>query len=305
MTIKLPYYPGCTLKTKAKNFESSTLEVAKALDIELVELPRWNCCGAVSSIVTDNLMDHLASIRNLIRVQEMNEAGLVENENRLVALCSMCFNTLKGSNLRVKENPDDLQTMNDFMYKEEDYEGNVEVVHFLEILRDMGFDKVKEKVKKDISSLTIAPYYGCMLLRPKIIAIDNTEDPQIEKDLMESLGVKTVENPFRKMCCGGHQTVQDKDAVARNTYTIITGAQKAGADAIITSCPLCAFNLDNRQKLVKEVHPEFKNMPVLYFTQVMALAFGIDEKYMGFDQNYNDPRPLLREKGLLKAVSNK
>ena len=305
MTMKLPYYPGCTLKTKAKNFESSALEVAKSLDIELIELPRWNCCGVVSSIVSDNLIEHLAPIRNLIRVQEMNEQGLVENENRLVALCSMCFNVLKRSNLRVKENPDDMQTINDFMYKEEDYEGKVEVIHLLEILRDMGFDKVKEKVKKDISSLTIAPYYGCMLLRPKSIAIDNTEDPKIEKDLMMALGARTVENPFRKMCCGGHQTVQDKYAVARNTHTIINGARKAGADMMITSCPLCAFNLDNRQKLVKEAHPEFEHMPVLYFTQVMALAFGIDEKYMGFEDNYIDPRPLLREKGLLKAVSHK
>ncbi len=275
------------------------------MDIELVELPRWNCCGAVSSIVSDNLMDHLAPVRNFIRVQEMNEQGLVENENRLVALCSMCFNTLKRSNLKVKENPDDLQKLNDFMYREEDYEGNVEVVHFLEVLRDIGFDEAKKRVKKDISSLTIAPYYGCMLLRPKSIAIDSTEDPQIEKDLMVALGAKTVENPFRKMCCGGHQTVQDKYAVARNTYTIISGARKAGADAIITSCPLCAFNLDNRQKLVKEEHPDWEFMPVLYFTQVMALAFGIDEEHMGFDQNYIDPRPLLREKGLLEAVSNK
>ncbi len=296
MTMKLPYYPGCTLKTNAKNFETSTLEVAKVLDIELIELPRWNCCGVVSSIVTDNLMEHLAPIRNLIRVQEMNEQGMVKKENRLITLCSMCFNTLKGSNLRVKENPDELETINDFMDREKDYKGEVEVVHFLEILRDIGFEKIKESVKKDISSLTIAPYYGCMLLRPKNIAIDSTEDPQIESDLLEALGVKSVENPYRKMCCGAHQTVQDKDAVARNTYTIITGARKAGADAIITSCPLCAFNLDNRQKLVKEVQPEFENMPVLYFTQVMALAFGIDEEYMGFDQNYIDPRPLLKKK---------
>ncbi len=300
MAMKLPYYPGCTLKTKAKNFETSTLAVAKELDIELVELPKWNCCGAVSSIVTDDLMHQLAPARNFVRVQEMNENGLVDNEYRLVALCSMCYNTLKRTNLLLKDDPEKLKTINDFMYLEEDYNNKVEVVHFLEILRDMGFDKVKEKVKVDLSSLKIAPYYGCLLLRPKEIAIDNTEDPRIETDLLDSLGVKPIDNPFKKMCCGAHQTVQDKYAVARNTYTIVSGAIKAGAEAIITSCPLCAFNLDNRQKEAKELYPDFEGIPILYFTQVMGLAFGVPEEELGFDLNYNDPRPLLREKKILK-----
>ncbi|MCD6246059.1 CoB--CoM heterodisulfide reductase iron-sulfur subunit B family protein [candidate division WOR-3 bacterium] len=298
--MKLPYYPGCTLKTKAKNFETSTLAVAKELDIELVELPKWNCCGAVSSIVTDDLMHQLAPARNFVRVLEMNKSGMVDNEYRLVALCSMCYNTLKRTNLLLKNDHEKLKTINDFMYLEEDYNNEVEVVHFLEILRDIGFDKVKEKVKVDLSSLKIAPYYGCLLLRPKEIAIDNTEDPRIESDLLDSLGVKPIDNPFKKMCCGAHQTVQDKYAVARNTYTIVSGAIKAGAEAIITSCPLCAFNLDNRQREAKELYPDFEGIPILYFTQVMGLAFGVPEEELGFDLNYNDPRPLLREKNILK-----
>jgi len=300
MAMKLPYYPGCTLKTKAKNFETSTLAVAKELDIELVELPKWNCCGAVSSIVTDDLMHQLAPARNFVRVLEMNKSGIVDNEYRLVALCSMCYNTLKRTNLLLKNDHEKLKTINDFMYLEEDYNNEVEVVHFLEILRDIGFDKVKEKVKVDLSSLKIAPYYGCLLLRPKEIAIDNTEDPRIESDLLDSLGVKPIDNPFKKMCCGAHQTVQDKYAVARNTYTIVSGAIKAGAEAIITSCPLCAFNLDNRQREAKELYPDFEGIPILYFTQVMGLAFGVPEEELGFDLNYNDPRPLLREKNILK-----
>ncbi len=155
-------------------------------------------------------------------------------------------------------------------------------------------------MKVDLSSLKIAPYYGCLLLRPKEIAIDNTEDPRIEADLLDSLGVKPIDNPFKKMCCGAHQTVQDKYAVARNTYTIVSGAIKAGAEAIITSCPLCAFNLDSRQKEARELYPDFEGIPVLYFTQVMGLAFGVPEEELGFDLNYNDPRPLLREKKILK-----
>ena len=132
--MRIPYYPGCTLKTNAKNFEVSAIESAKILGIELVELPRWNCCGTVFSLTSDDLMHHVAPIRNLIRVQEMNEDGFVKDEYRLLVLCSMCYNTLKRANLRVKENPDDLKKINDFMYLEkEGYEGNVEIIHLLRL----------------------------------------------------------------------------------------------------------------------------------------------------------------------------
>ncbi|MCK4352345.1 CoB--CoM heterodisulfide reductase iron-sulfur subunit B family protein [candidate division WOR-3 bacterium] len=297
--IKLPYYPGCTLKTSAKNFEISAIESAKILDIELIELPRWNCCGTVFSLTSDDLIHHIAPIRNLIRVQEMNGNGIVKDEHRLVTLCSMCYNTLKRANLRVKENPDDFKKINDLMYLEEDYNGNVEVIHFLELLKKTGFEKVKEKVKKPLKNLKIAPYYGCMLLRPKEVGIDDPEDPTIQAELLESLGAEVIDNPYKKVCCGSYQTVQDKYVVSELTYDILTHAQREGAFAITTSCPLCAFNLDNRQKEVKEKHQDFKQIPVFYFTQLMAIAFGLGEKYCSFDLNYINPRPLLIDKKLL------
>lgn len=298
--MKIPYYPGCTLKTNAKNLETSTLEVAKTLDIELVELPRWNCCGTVYSLTSDDLIHHVAPIRNFIRVQEMNDNGLVKDEYRLVTVCSMCYNTLKRSNLRVKENPDDLDKINNFMYLEKDYQGNVDVVHFLKLLQEIGFDKVKEKVKNPLTGLKIAPYYGCMLLRPKEVGIDDPEDPTIQTELLEALGAEVIDNPYKKVCCGSYQTVHEKDAVSNLGYKILTHAQKEGAEAITTSCPLCAFNLDNRQKEVKEQHPEFQHIPVFYFTQLIAIAFGVEKKYCRFDLNYIDPEKLLKKKKLLQ-----
>jgi len=297
--MKLPYYPGCTLKTTAKNFEDSALAVAKALEIELVELPKWNCCGTVFSLTADDLIHHLAPIRNLIRVQKLNEDGALQDEHRLITLCSMCYNTLKRANLRVKENPEDLRKLNDLMYLEEDYRGEVEVVHFLSLLQEMGFERVEGKVEKPLKGLKVAPYYGCMLLRPKEVAIDDPEDPQIEADLLSALGAEVVDNPYKKVCCGSYQTVQDKWVVSNLAYDILTHAQRAGAEAITTSCPLCAFNLDNRQKEVRESHPDFQEIPVFYFTQLMAIAFGLGENYCGFDLNYVDPRPLLKGKNLL------
>ncbi len=298
--MKLPYYPGCTLKTKAKNFEDSAIAVAKELGIDFIELPRWNCCGVVASLVSDDLMRLLAPIRNLIRVQEMNKSGLIKDEYRLVTLCAMCFNTLKRANLRVKENPDDLKKINDFMDREEEcYNGSVEVVHFLEILRDTGFENVCKKVKKPLKNLKIAPYYGCLLLRPKEVGIDDPEAPTIQEELLKALGAEVIDNPYKKVCCGSYQTVHNKYAVASLSYDILTHARQGGADAIITSCPLCAFNLDNRQKEIIENHPDFTEIPVFYFTQIMAIAFGLEEDVCGFDLNWVDPKPLLRERELL------
>ncbi len=298
--LKIPYFPGCTLKTTAKNFETSALAVAELLGIELVELPRWNCCGTVTSLTSDDLIHHVAPVRNLVRVEEMNDNGAVDEETRLVALCTMCFNVLKRSNLRVLEKPEELEKINNFMYLEKDYQGKVQVVHFLELLRDLGFAKVKEKVQKTLRGLKVAPYYGCLLLRPKEIGIDDPEDPTILSELLEALGAEPINNPFKTRCCGSYQTVRDRHAVAELTYDILGRARKEGAELVITSCPLCMFNLADRQKEVVEKHPGFEPMPVLYFTQLMALAFGLEENACGFDQNYVDARPLLKGKALIK-----
>lgn len=298
--LKIPYYPGCTLKTTAKNFEKSAIATAQALGIELVEIPRWNCCGTVFSLAEDDLIHHVASVRNLIRVQEMNENGVVKNENRLVTLCSMCFNTLKRTNLRIKTNVEDLNKINNLMYREEDYKGKVEVLHFLELLKAYGFEKIREKVKKPLKDLKVAPYYGCMILRPKEVGIDDPEDPTIQKELLKTLEADVMDTPYNKVCCGSYQTVKDKQIVAELAYDILSHAQKEGAETITTVCPLCAFNLDHRQKEVKEKYPDFKEIPVFYITQLMAISFGLDNKYYGFDQNYIDPKPLLKKKFLIE-----
>lgn len=298
--MKIPYYPGCTLKTKANNFETSALAVSEKLGIELVELPRWNCCGTVFSLTDDDLIHHVAPIRNLIRVQEMNENNLVDNEYRLVTLCSMCFNTLKRANIRVLENQDDFDKINDLMYLEENYEGDVKVVHLLELIREMGFEKIKENVENPLKGLKIAPYYGCMLLRPGEVGIDDPEEPVIQANLLSALGAEVIDNPYKKVCCGSYQTLQNKKAVSNLAYDILTHAQDAGADAISLSCPLCSFNLDARQEEIKEKHPNFSRIPVFYFTQLLAIGFGLSIEKYGLELNYVDPEPLLQEKNLIR-----
>ena len=293
--MKIPYFPGCTLKTTATNFEIPAIEVAKKLGIEMVELDRWNCCGVVSYLVSDDLMKHMAPVRNFIRVQEMNAAGIVENENRMVTLCSMCYNTLNLSNKRMQKNSDDLQKINDFMHREEvKYDGNVEVVHLLSIIQDLGWEAVAKQVSKPLKDLKVAPYYGCMLLRPKEVGIDDAEDPKILQELINALGAEAIEWDSGSRCCGSYHTVNNKDIVINLTKGIIDDARKNGADVIITSCPLCAFNLDNRQQDIKEKYPEFENMPIVYFSQLMGVAFNIEKEKLGWESNHISPDILFK-----------
>lgn len=285
--IEIPYYPGCTLKTTAKNFENTTLAVSKALDIHLMELPRWTCCGTVYSLASDDLMHQLAPIRNLIRVQEMGY-------NQVTTLCSMCYNTLAQANHLVKNDSEKLEKMNSFMDQEEDYTGNVEVVHYLELLEEIGFTNLN--VKNPLHGLKVVPYYGCLLLRPDEISIDNPENPTIMAELLTALGAEVVDHPYKVECCGSYHTVDYTDVVCEKTYTILKSAQKRGAEAVVLSCPLCEFNLDFRQK---DVEKELDPMPVLYFSQLLALSLQLSDNF-GFDQHYVDPQPLLREKKLLR-----
>ena len=293
--MKIPFYPGCTLKTNALNFENSAVAVAGVLGIELWEIPRWNCCGTVFSLASDSVMQQIAPIRNLIRVAD-------SGNDRVVTLCSMCYNTLKRANARIREEEESRNRLNDFMDRESDYDGGVEVLHFLETIRDdVGFDAVKEKVVRPLTGLKVAPYYGCMLLRPKEIGLDDPEEPTLMENLVGALGGEPIESPFRNECCGSYGTVDTPEVVAERTYTILSSTLKRGAELVITSCPLCAFNLDNRQELARVDHRTLKHVPVLYFSQLMAVAFGLDLSTCNFELNYVDPLPLLREKGVLPS----
>ncbi len=289
--IRMAYYPGCTLKTKAQDFDSSTRLVFEELGIDLLELPRWNCCGAVFSLVSDDLLKQVAPITNLLRTQEITETGEV-NDPRLVVSCAMCFNVLKRANNRVRGNPEDLKKVNDFLYLEsQPYQGNVEIVHALQLLKEISFEKIEEKVRVPLKGLRVSPYYGCNLLRPKEVAIDDPESPTLLEDLIKALGAEAVFNPRRMRCCGSYQTVSERGLVSELIYDILKGASKEGADLVITACPLCAFNLDYRQKEAKESHSDHRLIPVIYYSELVSLAFGRGRPFSA--EHFVDPQPVL------------
>jgi heterodisulfide reductase subunit B len=290
--MKLSYYPGCTLKTKARDLETSAIASMAALGVELEELPRWNCCGTVYSFAEDDLMHHLASVRNLVRVKE-------QGHDKVVTLCAFCYNTLKRVNLLVRGDPEKLSAINAFMDEEADYDGSVEVVHLLEVLRDdVGWDNVSRQVKVPLKDLKVAPYYGCTLHRPAEAAIEPMNRRKALPDLLRALGAAPVSFPEADLCCGSYQIVANPGVVLSRTRDILTSALTSGAEIVAVSCPLCASNLGLKQRELREKEG-FPGMPIVYFTQLMALALGLGPDACMFELDYADPRPLLESKGLL------
>jgi heterodisulfide reductase subunit B len=290
------YMPGCTLKTSGKNFEESTLKLLERLDVKVEELQSWYCCGTTYSLASDNIMNHLAPIRTLIRAKETGR-------RELLVLCSMCYNTLRRAQDLVLNDEEKRNKINDFMYREEtELSGHeVRVVHLLNFLKEfVGFERLAEKVTRRARDLTVALYYGCMLLRPDEISVDaSSENPAIMEELFTACGVETAYFPFKTECCGSYQTVNRRSIVLERVKEIVESAVKNAANLIVTSCPLCFFNLDDSQKILLDDTPDFTSIPILYISQVLALLMGIEDA-TDYSLHAIDPRPVLKEKGLLR-----
>jgi heterodisulfide reductase subunit B len=290
--MKVSYYPGCTLKTKAKNLEDAAVAAMAALGVELVELPRWNCCGAVHSLADDDLIHHVAPVRDLIRVKE-------QGNDKVVTICSMCYNTLARANLLMREDEEKRQTINLFMDEEVDYQGDVEVIHLLQFLRDeIGWDAVREKIKVPLSGLKIAPYYGCTLQRPREIGIEPPGSFQYMAELIEALGASPVDFPGADLCCGSYQVLGNPDAARRAVRAVLQSARQSGAEALILSCPLCEFNLSLNQGTLVQEGELSESIPTFYFTQLLAIALGLDPEHCRFTLNDRAAVDLLKRKQL-------
>ena len=256
------YYPGCTLKTKAKELDKYARLSAEVLGVTLNELDEWQCCGGAYNAASNEIANKLSSVRALYASEKRGED--------LVTLCSACHNVIK----RVR---DDLLHNESFKMKvrlyekpECEYEGKTNVLHFLELLRDkIGFDAVKEKVVNPFTGKRIAAYYGCLLLRPgKIMAMDDIENPRILEDFIRAIGGEPVIYPYRNECCGGYIALEDKASALSKSADIMNSASGFGADMLITACPLCLYNLEQAKA---------EGAPVRYFTELLAEALGVKE----------------------------
>jgi heterodisulfide reductase subunit B len=288
--MNYPYFPGCTLNTKAKDFDAAGKRVGEKLGFTLDEIPYWTCCGATFPLAEDYDMALASPTRVLARSRQQGE--------KVVTLCAVCHNVLKRTNHVMKTNEARREKVTDFI--QEPYDGSLDVVHYLEVLRDdVGFEGLQSKVEKPLAGLKVAPFYGCLLLRPKAeMQMDDPDNPRIFEDLLRALGAEPVDFPMKAECCGAFQVVHSDDMATRCSREIIASAKKRGAEMLVTACPLCQFNLEDRQAEMAKAEQGFKGLPVLYFTQLLALALGDSAEAMDVSRNHTDPRPALQARGL-------
>ncbi len=258
--MKVSYFPGCTLKTKAKDLDKYAKECAKVLGVELEEIKDWQCCGGVFTTSTDEIATKLSSVRALKDAKEKGQP--------LVTVCSACHNVIKQTNHAMQNNKEFSFKVNNYIADGE-YNGETEVLHYLELLRDkVGFDKVKEMVKNPLTDKKIAPYYGCLLLRPSgVMAMDDAENPSIIEDFISALKATPVKYAMRNECCGGYIRLESKELAVKKSKSVIDSAIQNGAEMIVTACPLCKYNLEKSGC----------EIPVVYITELLAEALGIKE----------------------------
>ena len=265
--------------------------VNKRLDIEFVEIPDWNCCGSIDAVHAYNpLLSVSLAARNLALAEAMNMD--------IVTLCSACFFTLSRANNVLREDAA-MKTKVDKALADAGlkYAGGVKVRHYLDILtNDVGLDKIRQQVKAPLKGLKVAPYYGCLIVRPPgIQKFDDAEHPMTMDRIIEALDAEAVYYQDKTRCCGASLVVTDEDVMLKMAKSPLITAKNAQADCIVTPCPMCHFNLDAKQKDIESHFRIRIGLPVLYITQLMGLAFGLSPKELGLHRNVVSPSRIIEK----------
>jgi heterodisulfide reductase subunit B len=257
------------------------MEVAKKLGIEFEEIDNWNCCGATEFASVDLITSYTLITRNLALAHDQMNNG----QTNLVAPCSACALNLRKADHYLHESPELADKINTALAEGglEYIPGTVKTRHLLDMLvQDVGFEQIAEPVEKPLYGLKVAPYYGCVLVRPVLdIEWDDTHYPTSLDTLLEQIGAEAVDFPLKTHCCGGHMTQISEETALEMIRQLFQNAEENGADIIATVCPMCQFNLEAYQKNVNNLFGTSFNIPVVYFTQLMGLAYGIPAKALG------------------------
>jgi heterodisulfide reductase subunit B len=282
------YYPGCTLYTKAKSLDRCARLAAEKVGFRLEEMPSWVCCGAIYNTSQDDFAARIGAQRNVVRASALGD--------RLVTLCAACYNVLKRAQARLNDPANAVERQRVLDFLDEPYEREVRVLHYLDILKnDIGWPALAERLVKPLAGLKVASYYGCLMVRPAVVLdFDDPENPQVMDEFVRTLGGEPVGFDFKAECCGGYLVVNRPGAARDASRRVLDNAKSWGAEAVVTTCPLCQYNLDKLRKPGKS-----GELPVFYFTQLLGLAVGLPKDELAFDANAVDPVPLLEQKGLL------
>jgi heterodisulfide reductase subunit B len=250
------------------------METARVLGVELEEIEDWNCCGATAYFHVDEILATTLSARNLAMAEQQ---GL-----NLVAPCSGCFKNMYFANMSLKQDKDLADHVNYALEADGlKFNGSIDVNHIIDVyVNEVGLGEIKKHVTRPLKNLKVAPYYGCQLVRPRKTD-ENVEDPRFFEDLLTTIGATPVNYPMRLRCCGASLIVTNKKAALSMVRSLLQTAEDAGADVIATACPLCQINLELYQTEVNREFGTTLSMPIMYFTQLLGLAFGISAKKLG------------------------
>ena len=284
--MKVSFFPGCSLEGTAREYGESIDAVCYFLGIKLEELPGWTCCGASAAHCINEFLSVSLPAKNLLIAENL--------KHDLVTPCAACFSRLKNAEKAlIKESQE--------QYTATPFRGEIKILHLLEFFcRKNVIARIKDQIKRPLSNLKVASYYGCLLVRPpRITDAENWEDPQTLDNLISLLGGETVSWPYKTECCGGSLLLTNLDIARRLIGRILDMAKEAEADCIVTACPLCQSNLDTRQEEIGKAKGITYNLPVFYFTELLGLAFGLKDTKKWFRRHFVDPRPLLKAKKLI------
>lgn len=276
--MEYTYFPGCSLESAHSSYNDSMKKVFSHLDCKLHELEDWNCCGATAYMSVKEIVGFAISARNLALAEKY--------KMDLIAPCSSCYTILAKTHRYMKELPELKDRVNQCLIEGGlNYNLGVNVRHPLDVLiNDIGLGKIKEKAKYSLEGLKIANYYGCQIVRPEK-GFDDREEPMTMDNLFSVIGATNVYYPMKVKCCGGMLMTTFEDVALKLSKEIIECAVSNGANCIVTTCPLCQMNLEAYQDVINNSYNTNFNIPILFFTQVLGLAFGFSDSELGIDKN--------------------
>lgn len=283
--MKYAYYPGCSAESTARDQFMSVAEVASALNIELIELKGWTCCGSTPAHHTDKILSIALPAANLLMAKKTGFD--------MVVFCAACYNRMKVANHEIQTNPEIRKEIAATLG--EDYDGSVKVRHFVEvIIKDIGVKKLQDAFTHSLDGLKVTSYYGCLLVRPPdVTQFDDPENPTLMDSLVSFMGGESIDWPNKVECCGGGFALSRTDIVVELSNSILEMAKASGSQCMAVACPMCQINLDMRQSDIHKTKGRDHSLPVVYITQLVGLCLGISPKKLGMDKCVISPQPII------------
>jgi len=279
VTTPIGYYPGCSLHGTGRELDQSIRALAEVAGIDLREIQDWNCCGATAAHSLNHDLAVALPYRTLALAEEQ---GLTE----VLAPCAACFSRLKGTAVRLARDPDLVAKMTEIT--ERPYGGTVRILSIVEFINRLMDEGLEAKLTHPLGGLKVAPYYGCLLARGEDIVADDAEHPSGMERALVAAGCEIVPWNFAVECCGGGFSMSKTEAVLDLTNAILTDAEDAQAEAIVTGCPMCHSNLDMRQRTINAAGRGPHDLPVVYLSEILGLAAGVEPERLGLDRHFVD-----------------